>query len=209
MRMKDLTKKGIVTALTVSMAASVFAGCGNSDSGSSADKQTASQDSAAQQQTETKNDTTAVQDSGDTGAAQTEAGSDKPYDGVTLKWALTDNAASGAETQEMVALIKEKTGINVEFSITPTSAAGEIDKVLVSLMAGDDIDILGRTPIQLEEFYNAGVLSPLDELAANAGYDMEKVYGGAAVKFNGETYALPAERDIWLTYYNKKVFDDA
>ena len=179
MRMKDLMKKGIVTALIVSMAASVFTGCGNSDSGngSAADQQTANQDSAAQQ-TETKND-------------------------------AADQGGSDAETQKMVALIKEKTGINVEFSITPTSAAGEIDKVLVSLMAGDDIDILGRTPIQLEEFYNAGVLAPLDELAANVGYDMEKVYSGAAVKFDGQTYALPAERDIWLTYYNKKVFDDA
>jgi multiple sugar transport system substrate-binding protein len=41
------------------------------------------------------------------------------------------------------------TGIEVEFSITPTAAAGEIDKVLVSLMAGDDIDIVSRTTIQL------------------------------------------------------------
>ena len=61
---------------------------------------------------------------------------------MTLKWALTDNAATGEETQKMVALIKEMTGINIEFSITPTAAAGEIDKVLVSLMAGDDIDIV-------------------------------------------------------------------
>ena len=110
-----------------------------------------------------------------------QTGNDKPYDGVTLKWALTDNAATGEETQKMVALIKEMTGINIEFSITPTAAAGEIDKVLVSLMAGDDIDIVSRTPIQFEEFYNAGVLTPLDELAANVGYDMKTVYSGAAV----------------------------
>lgn len=139
-----------------------------------------------------------------------EASDDKPFDGVTLKWALTDNAATGEETKAMVEMIKEKTGINVEFSISPTPAAGEIDKVLVSLMAGDDIDIIGRTPIQLEDFYRAGVLEPLDELAANADYNMEEVYGGAALKFeDGKTYGLPTERDIWLTYYNKKVFDDA
>ncbi len=63
---------------------------------------------------------------------------------------------------------------------------------------------MSRTPIQFEEFYNAGVLTPLDELAANVGYDMETVYSGAAVKFDGQTYALPAERDIWLTYYNTR-----
>lgn len=207
MRMKELMKKGLVTALIVSMTASVFTGCGSSKQDDAAtDNQQAAPENTAAQQTEAKSDDS--QQSSEAAPAE-EAASDKPYDGVTLKWALTDNAASGEETQAMVALIKEKTGINVEFSITPTTAAGEIDKVLVSLMAGDDIDILGRTPIQLEEFYNAGVLAPLDELAANAGYDMEAVYNGAAVKFDGQTYALPAERDIWLTYYNKKVFDDA
>lgn len=134
---------------------------------------------------------------------------EKPFEGVTLKWALTDNAATGEETKAMVELIKEKTGIDVEFYITPTSQAGEIDKVLVSLMAGDDIDIIGRTPNQLKEFYNAGVLEPLDELAAADGYDMEATYGDALFKLDDQTYGLPTERDIWLTYYNKKVFDDA
>lgn len=109
----------------------------------------------------------------------------------------------------MVELIKEQTGIEIEFSIVPTAKAGEMDKVLVSLMAGDNIDIIGRTPLQLEEFNNAGVLEPLDELAKADGYDMETVYGGQTVKFDDKTYAMPAETDIWLTYYNKKIFDDA
>lgn len=207
MRMKDLMKKGIVTALIVSMSATVFTGCGSSDNGSAAsNQQPETKQDAAPQQSEAKQDADQPASEAD---QPEQTGSDKPYDGVTLKWALTDNAATGEETQKMVALIKEMTGINIEFSITPTAAAGEIDKVLVSLMAGDDIDIVSRTPIQFEEFYNAGVLTPLDELAANVGYDMETVYSGAAVKFDGQTYALPAERDIWLTYYNKKVFDDA
>ena len=144
--------------------------------------------------------------------AQTdEADGELPFEGVTLKWATTDNAATGEEAQEMVELIKEKTGIEIEWSITPTSKAGEMDKVLVSLMAGDDIDIISRTPLQLEEFYNAGVLEPLDELAAAADYDMEGIYGENLTIFGDEelTYGMPAYRDIWLTYYNKKIFDDA
>lgn len=204
MKMKECMKKGLALTLTGVMAASVLTGCGNTaetggSSVSSEDKSSESSSSSASTDASTSEASTSDATGEDA----------KPFEGVTLKWALTDNAASGEETKAMVELIKEKTGINVEFSITPTSNAGEIDKVLVSLMAGDDIDIIGRTPIQLEEFYNAGVLEPLDELAANAGYDMETVYNGAAVKFEGQTYALPAERDIWLTYYNKKVFDDA
>lgn len=198
MKMKNL-RKAIAAALTLAMTASVMTGCGSTPTNGSDASSKAPESSQA----------SSSAPAGTEGSTEAKTESDKPYDGVTLKWALTDNAASGEETKAMVALIKEKTGINVEFSITPTTNAGEIDKVLVSLMAGDDIDIIGRTPIQLEEFYNAGVLEPLDELAANVSYDMEKTYSGAAVKFENKTYALPAERDIWLTYYNKKVFDDA
>lgn len=102
MRMKDLMKKGIVTALIVSMSASVFTGCGNSDKGSSAsNQQAAPKEDAAPAQSDAKQD--ADQPASEAASQdQTEAaGSDKPYDGVTLKWALTDNAATGEETQKM------------------------------------------------------------------------------------------------------------
>lgn len=193
MKMNSI-KKRLALMLAGVMAVSTIAGCGSSaETDSKADSSDAKTDSVATDSTET--------------AGATD--SDKPFDGVTLKWALTDNAATGEETKEMVDLIKEKTGINIEFFITPTSKAGEMDKVLVSLMAGDSIDILGRTPVQLEEFYNAGVLAPIDDLAANTNYDMDTIYNGATVKFEDQTYALPAERDIWLTYYNKDIFDKA
>lgn len=181
MKMKEIVKRGFAVSLAGAMVLGLAA-CG-SDAGT---------------------DDTKTQNEGNSGSS-----SDKPFEGVTLKWATTDNAATGAEAKEMVELIKEKTGIEIEWSITPTSKAGEMDKVLVSLMAGDDIDIISRTPLQLEEFYNAGVLEPLDELAASADYDMENIYGENLTVFDDKTYGMPAYRDIWLTYYNKKIFDDA
>ncbi len=187
MKMKNGLKRGFALSLAALMAIGAV-GCGDS-----AD--------------EKKEENTAS--AGDADKAEAGTDSDMPYAGVTLKWATTDNAATGAEAKEMVELIKEKTGIEIEWSITPTSKSGEMDKVLVSLMAGDDIDIISRTPIQLEEFNNAGVLEPLDELAEKAGYDMEATYGENLTKFDGKTYGMPAYRDIWLTYYNKKIFDDA
>jgi multiple sugar transport system substrate-binding protein len=184
MKLRSSLRRGVAFSLAAAMVLSA-AGCGKSDNTkASADSNTAA-------------DTTQKTDS------------DKPFDGVTVKWALTDNAATGAETKEMVDLIKEKTGINVEFFITPTSKAGEMDKVLVSLMAGEGIDIVNRTPLQLEEFYKAAVLEPMDEFAKTDNYDMDTVYGGQTVKFDDQTYAIPAEKDIWLTYYNKKIFDEA
>lgn len=184
MKLRSALKRGAAFSLAATMVLST-AGCGQSDG------------------------TKANADSKTTTEAAQKSNSDKPFDGVTVKWALTDNAATATETKEMIELIKEKTGINVEFFITPTAKAGEMDKVLVSLMAGEEMDIVNRTPLQLEEFYKAAVLESIDDLAKADNYDMDTVYGGQTVKFEDQTYAIPAEKDIWLTYYNKKIFDEA
>ncbi|WP_367568411.1 ABC transporter substrate-binding protein [Lacrimispora sp.] len=187
MKLRSTLKRGAAFGLAATMAFSAV-GCAKSDNtGASA----GSTDSKTTEETTQKTD------------------SDKPFDGVTVKWALTDNAATATETKEMIELIKEKTGINVEFFITPTSKAGEMDKVLVSLMAGEEMDIVNRTPLQLEEFHKAAVLEPIDELAKADNYDMTALYGDKVVKFEDQSYAIPAEKDIWLTYYNKKIFDEA
>lgn len=141
---------------------------------------------------------------------QTSSNSDKPYEGVTLHYAVSETATQGGEVMELVELVKEKTGINIEFTIVPNTNAGEVDKALVSLMAGDELDILYGTDAKLKTYYNAGVLSSLDDLAENSNYDMEQVFGDNLVSYNdGHVYALPAYKDIWLTFYNKKLFDEA
>lgn len=141
-----------------------------------------------------------------TGAA---AGSDKPFEGVTLKYATTQTASTGEENLKLIELVKEQTGINIEFFVVPTPKAGEVDKTLVSLMAGDEIDLIYNTKPGLKSFYNAGVLSPMNELAAGAGYDLTGTYGDYLPEFDGDVYGVPAFSDIWITLYNKKIFDDA
>lgn len=140
----------------------------------------------------------------------TKGSGDKPYDGITLKYAVSETAAKGAEMTDLLNLVKEKTGITIEFTIVPNTNAGEVDKSLVSLMAGDELDILYGTDAKLKTYYNAGVLSPLDDLAVNAGYDMQKKFGENLATYDDKkAYGLPAFSDIWLTFYNKKIFDDA
>ena len=130
---------GAVTAA----AAGLLAGCGGSDSTASSASSTA--------------------------AAPVEpADPNKPYAGVTLYYAATDTEATGPEMQDIVAMVKEKTGINIEektginieFNIIPKADTGEVDKRLVSLQAGDELDIVYGTIAQLKVFYDAGVLSP-------------------------------------------------
>ena len=143
-------------------------------------------------------------------STQTSSNSDMPFDGVTLHYAVTESATQNGEVNDLVKLIKEKTGINVEFTIVPTTNAGEVDKTLVSLMSGDELDIVYGSEAVLKTYYNAGVLNPLDELAENADYNMSSVFGDNLVSYNdNRVYALPAYNDIWITFYNKKIFDEA
>lgn len=130
--------------------------------------------------------------------------------GATLRYAVAETATQGGETVELVELVREKTGINIEFTIVPNTNAGEVDKALVMLQAGDELDILyGATP-KIKTYYSAGVLLAFDELAAANGYDMKGIYSTSLpVMDDGKAYGLPAFNDIWLTLYNKKIFDDA
>lgn len=134
-----------------------------------------------------------------------------PYEGVTLKLVVTDTQAEGAETKKLVELVRERTGVELDLTIIPTAAEGEVDKRLVSLQAGDSLDILYGTTAQLKTFYNAGVLMPLDDLAAAAGYDFEAVFtdGSLPTFDDGKTYGFPAFSDIWLTFINTKWFNEA
>ena len=137
-------------------------------------------------------------DSSSSGAASSAAPAEpadpnKPYAGVTLYYAATDTEATGPEMQDIVAMVKEKTGINIEFNIIPKADTGEVDKRLVSLQAGDALDIVYGTVAQLKVFYDAGVLEPLDEMASAAGYDIKSVFGDSAPVYDdGQTYGLPA-----------------
>ena len=181
-------KKALALTMTAAMAVSMLAGCGSAPS-------TAEETSSAAESTS---------------ATAEAADPSKPYAGVTLHYAATDTEATGPEMQDLVALVKEKTGINIEFTIIPKADTGEVDKRLVSLQAGDELDLIYGTTAQLKVFYDAGVLSPLDELASAASYDMQAVFGdNLAVYDDGQTYGLPAFNDVWCTFINTKVFEEA
>ena len=77
--------------------------------------------------------------------ASAASGSGKPYEGVVLHYAATDTEATGNEMQDIVKMVKEKTGIDIQFTIIPKAESGEVDKRLVSLQAGDELDIIYGT----------------------------------------------------------------
>ncbi len=144
---RSISRRSFLKAAGVGAAALGLAACGGSSSSSTAASAPAS-----------------------SAAASAASGSGKPYEGVVLHYAATDTEATGNEMQDIVKMVKEKTGIEIQFTIIPKADTGEVDKRLVSLQAGDELDIIYGTTAQLKVFYDAGVLSPLDEYAAAASY---------------------------------------
>lgn len=187
--MRKSLKPIISLSLCAAMAAASLAGC------SSGQKTSAETTVSAAAET--------------TGPGSSAAASDKPFEGVKLKYATAQTASTGEENQKLIQLVKEKTGIDIEFYVIPSAKAGEVDKTLVSLMAGDEIDLIYNTKPSLKAFYNAGVLEPMNALAKNAGYDIKATFGDYVPEFDGDVYGLPAFSDIWITLYNKQIFDDA
>ncbi|MFT4005055.1 MAG: ABC transporter substrate-binding protein, partial [Lacrimispora sp.] len=118
--MRKSLKPIISLSLCAAMAAASLAGC------SSGQKTSAETTVSAAAET--------------TGPGSSAAASDKPFEGVKLKYATTQTASTGEENQKLIQLVKEKTGIDIEFYVIPSAKAGEVDKTLVSLMAGDEID---------------------------------------------------------------------
>ena len=102
---------GAVTAA----AAGLLAGCGGSDSSSSS---TASSAAAAEP-----------------------ADPNKPYAGVTLYYAATDTEATGPEMQDIVAMVKEKTGINIEFVLEPLDELASAASYDIKSVFGDSAPV--------------------------------------------------------------------
>lgn len=183
-------RRALALILALALAVSLLAGCGGAASSTPA---------------ASTGDSTPAGDS-----QPVAADPDKPYAGVTLHYAATDTEATGAEMLDLVEMVREKTGINIEFTIIPKADSGEVDKRLVALQAGDELDLIYGTTAQLKVFYDAGVLTPVDDLASAAGYDMQSVFGGSLpVYSDGKTYGLPAFNDVWCTFINTKVFANA
>lgn len=143
-------------------------------------------------------------------SSTTASGEKQNFEGVKIKYAQTKSGTTGDEIKKVVELVKEKTGIEIEWHVVADRVDGEIDKTLVDLMNGNEIDMFYEAFPNMKKFYNAGVLSELTPLAETAGYDMKKIHGDyLGTMSDGKIYTLPAFTDIWLTLYNKKIFDDA
>ncbi len=150
---------------------------------------------------------------GMSGTPQASASGSKPADAkevVVLKYALSADQASRQSTKDLMALVEKKLGnVKLEPFVIPGEGVEFNKKMTISLMAGDEMDVLYQNATTYQKFATANLIEPLDELIAGEGYDIASIYGSSLSKYNDKIYMLPAFRDVHVTMYNKGLFDAA
>lgn len=138
----------------------------------------------------------------------TEATEATKKDDYVLKLTMQPKSAESDDTKKELALLKSK-GFNVDILIIPGEGTDFDKKLSISIMSGEEMDILYSHSAAVTRYINSKTIAPLDELAKEANYDMEKIFGKYLYKVDNKTYGIPCTKDTWITMYNKKIFDDA
>ncbi|MBP1048276.1 sugar ABC transporter substrate-binding protein [Enterococcus sp. BWM-S5] len=103
----------------------------------------------------------------------------------------------------------EKENEGVKIKIVDIAADQYEDKVTTMLSAGDSTDVLGIKGVgSYVNYATKGQLLDLSE-EAEAIENPENFKGNLdGYKLEGKYYALPFRKDIYMLFYNKKLFDD-
>ncbi|HZG76947.1 MAG TPA: hypothetical protein VEZ72_13930 [Paenibacillus sp.] len=129
---------------------------------------------------------------------------------VVLKYAISADQASRQTSKDLMALVEKRLGnVRLEPLIIPGEGVDFNKKLTISLMAGDEIDIIYQNATTYQKFATANLIEPLDDYIRDTQYDVNKIYGSSISTFNDNIYMLPAFRDIHITMYNKDLFDAA
>jgi len=143
-------------------------------------------------------------------AANTESPGNDKEEVIVLKYATTADTAARQSTKDLMALVEQKLkNVKLEPLIIPGEGTEWNQKVTISLMAGDEMDIIYQNATTYQKFATANLLEPLDSYIAAEGYDIDKIYGTSITKYMDKVFMLPAFRDIHVTMYNKDLFDKA
>ncbi len=136
-------------------------------------------------------------------------------DTVTVKLWMHDHPPRVPLDNELIAKFEaENPGIKVEFTVVPDQ---EWDTTLATALAsGAGPDLFNQATFAIGQFYNQGILAPVD--AAAAGYaDQAAIYAAyeagesllAGATFDGTLYGLPTELSAYACYTNNALWEAA
>lgn len=136
-------------------------------------------------------------------------------DTVTVKLWMHDHPPRIALDEALLAQFQEENpGIVVEYTVVPDQ---EWDTTLATALAsGAGPDLFNQATFAIGQFYNQGVLAPVNPEAA--GYaDQDSIYAAyeagesllAGATFDGTLYGLPTELSAYACYTNNALWEAA
>ena len=140
-------------------------------------------------------------DSGDKTAAQ------EPVELEFIQWWTTEGG--GEFLEDLVKRFEEANpGITVKLTSMPF---GEIrTQVVASQATGMTPDLIGMNPPWTREFYDMGILAPLDDLmAADPFFKKDNYFQASFTPIEGHTYLAPVNSMAFFLFYNKTMFKEA
>lgn len=206
-----MKKKVLSVLLCASMAASLFAGCGNSDDGGAA----GGSDAGASNSGASSGSDAGTSGGSDAGTTVADAGSAidnliAATDGtVTLDLWCSEQEAYQNVMAELVEGFKATyPDVTFEINIGAVSEADTKDRVLEDVEAAADVFVFADD--QLAELVNAGALQSVD---ATYTFDVAGANSAGTVEgasLNGKLYAYPlTAANGYFLYYNKEYLSDA
>ena len=140
-------------------------------------------------------------DSGDKTAAQ------EPVELEFIQWWTTEGG--GEFLEDLVKRFEEANpGITVKLTSMPF---GEIrTQVVASQATGMTPYLIGMNPPWTREFYDMGIMAPLDDLmAADPFFKKDNYFQASFTPIEGHTYLAPVNSMAFFLFYNKTMFKEA
>lgn len=128
---------------------------------------------------------------------------------TTLKMAVWGGDVDKASYQERIDLFEaSQEDIKIELQLIPGDKYEQ--KVQTMIAGGDGPDIM-QVAEGVNVYSSKNQIIPLDELAADAGLDLEERFGpvGNLYSYQDSVYAIPDRSGAMIVYYNKDMFDAA
>lgn len=185
-----MKKRWLASAGAACLAMALLSGCGGGNSSGN--------------QTQAGGDATTTQNTEAGGSAAADSG-----EKVTLRWALWD--LDGVVYYKPLAEAYMAAHPNVEIEYVDLGSADYSVMLSTQLAGNSDLDVITQKEVPAYgNLIKQGYLEPLSGYMAENDIDPAN-YNGLIeqISSDGEVYALPFRNDIWLTYYNKDLFDAA
>jgi multiple sugar transport system substrate-binding protein len=130
---------------------------------------------------------------------------------VTLRVAVEIGHSLGEPIKPYVDEWEEMTGSSVEFTEIPFAEI--FPRLMSSFQAGtDDFDVVIVLPTWIGDMAGGGFLEPLDDYIdgdERAAWDDVLPVCQNINTWEGETFIMPLDCDLFMSYYNRTAFDDS